>query len=34
MATTYDYIYDEFKDKITDYDLASFSPELQGELLA
>lgn len=33
MATTYTYIFDEFKDKITDYELASFSSELQGEIL-
>ena len=33
MSTTYSYIFEEFKDKITDYDLASFSYELQEEIL-
>ena len=33
MNTTYLEIYEAFKDKITDYDLARYSPELQDELL-
>lgn len=33
MATSYSYIIDEFKDKITDYDLAAFSDDLQEEIL-
>ena len=33
MATSYSYVIDEFKDKITDYDLAAFSDDLQDEIL-
>jgi len=32
--TSYSYIYDELKDRITDYDLVAYSEGLQEELLA
>lgn len=33
MSTTYQYIFEEFQDKITDYDLASYSDDLQEDIL-
>ena len=33
MATTYQDIYNEFLDRITDYEFAAYSETLQGELL-
>ena len=33
MNTTYKYVFDEFKDKITDPDLLSFADDLQNDML-
>ena len=33
MGTQYDYIFTEFKDKITDPDLLMFSADMQNEML-
>lgn len=33
MATTYDTIFEAFKDKITDYDLAAYSESLQWDIM-
>jgi hypothetical protein len=32
-GTAYKVVFDAFKDKITDYDFAAYSPDLQDELL-